>query len=212
MPEMDGLEATRRVRALGGAWSSIPIVALTANVFADDVKACRDAGMTEFVSKPMRKKVLIEKLALLLAGHPALAQMPPGAALPVTPAAEVAIGDVAPVLDITTLNCLRDEIASDGVRAAFDVFVGESRACLALLRKLARLDDRAAIREEAHQLNGAAATFGLCQLAELARTLEVSAAQPGADEFTALLDRLDAAFARARDEAEAAVAEMMPAG
>jgi CheY-like chemotaxis protein len=70
MPEMDGLEATRAIRALGGPWARIPIVALTANAFADDVKACRDAGMDEFVSKPVRKKVLIAMLAQMLAWHP----------------------------------------------------------------------------------------------------------------------------------------------
>ena len=63
MPEMDGLEAARAIRALGGDWARIPMIALTANAFADDVKACRDAGMDEFIAKPMRKKVLIEKLA-----------------------------------------------------------------------------------------------------------------------------------------------------
>ena len=66
MPEMDGLEAARAIRAIGGEWARIPMIALTANAFADDVKACRDAGMDEFISKPMRKKVLVEKLALLL--------------------------------------------------------------------------------------------------------------------------------------------------
>jgi CheY-like chemotaxis protein len=44
MPEMDGLAATRAIRALGGAWSTIPIIALTANAFAEDVKSCRDAS------------------------------------------------------------------------------------------------------------------------------------------------------------------------
>ena len=97
MPEMDGLEAARAIRALGGAWRRIPIVALTANAFADDVKACRDAGMDEFIAKPMRKRVLVEKLALLLADHPLLAWARPAsgnaARLPVTPPAQVAFAD-----------------------------------------------------------------------------------------------------------------------
>jgi signal transduction histidine kinase/ActR/RegA family two-component response regulator len=66
MPEMDGLTATRAIRALGGPWSSIPIIALTANAFAEDVKACRDSGMDEFIAKPIRKKILLEKLAQVL--------------------------------------------------------------------------------------------------------------------------------------------------
>jgi PAS domain S-box-containing protein len=67
MPEMDGLAATRAIRALGGPWATIPIIALTANAFADDVKACRDAGMDEFIAKPLRKKVLVEKLSMVMA-------------------------------------------------------------------------------------------------------------------------------------------------
>ena len=63
MPEMDGLEATRAIRAHGGALATMPIIALTANAFADDVKACRDAGMNDFVAKPIRKRLLVEKLA-----------------------------------------------------------------------------------------------------------------------------------------------------
>ena len=74
MPEMDGLEATRAIRALGGAWSGIPIVALTANAFPEDVKECRDAGMNDFISKPIRKKVLLERMAAMLADHPVLAR------------------------------------------------------------------------------------------------------------------------------------------
>ena len=46
MPEMDGLAATRAIRALGGAWAAIPIIALTANAFAEDVKACREPAWT----------------------------------------------------------------------------------------------------------------------------------------------------------------------
>ncbi|RAI43053.1 ATP-binding protein [Rhodoplanes roseus] len=79
MPEMDGLDATRAIRALGGAWSRVPIVALTANAFADDVVACREAGMSDFIAKPLRKSVLLERLAPVMAGL--------GHAAPCTPAA-----------------------------------------------------------------------------------------------------------------------------
>jgi signal transduction histidine kinase/CheY-like chemotaxis protein/HPt (histidine-containing phosphotransfer) domain-containing protein len=52
MPIMDGLTATRAIRALGGRAATIPIVALTANAFATEMQACRDAGMDDHIAKP----------------------------------------------------------------------------------------------------------------------------------------------------------------
>jgi CheY-like chemotaxis protein len=54
MPEMDGLEATRCIRALDvPEAASIPIVAMSANVFSQDVKKCLDSGMNDHVGKPI---------------------------------------------------------------------------------------------------------------------------------------------------------------
>ena len=67
MPEMDGLEATRSIRSGNGPCRGIPIVALTANAFDEDVAACMAAGMTDFVAKPVNKQRLQEVLAQALA-------------------------------------------------------------------------------------------------------------------------------------------------
>ena len=64
MPVMDGLEATRRIRAIKDeALSKIPIVAMTANAFATDVQACIDAGMNAHIPKPFRKEELITRIS-----------------------------------------------------------------------------------------------------------------------------------------------------
>jgi CheY-like chemotaxis protein len=68
MPEMDGYEATRRIRALAAPEaSSIPIVAMTANVFREDVEKCLECGMNAHVGKPIDLGEVLDKLAQYLA-------------------------------------------------------------------------------------------------------------------------------------------------
>jgi CheY-like chemotaxis protein len=58
MPELDGYETTRRIRAAGGRGTSIPIFATTASSMVGDRERCMSAGMTDYVSKPLNAKDL----------------------------------------------------------------------------------------------------------------------------------------------------------
>jgi two-component system, sensor histidine kinase and response regulator len=69
MPHMDGLEATRRMR-VDPVLARIPVVAMTANAWNEDRRACLDVGMDDFVSKPVQPALLYDKLARLLARRP----------------------------------------------------------------------------------------------------------------------------------------------
>ncbi|MCD8349620.1 MAG: ATP-binding protein [Planctomycetaceae bacterium] len=62
MPEMDGVETTRRIRALGGLLSGVPIIAFTANSSAGVEAILLEAGMNDFLQKPIRKEALIRVL------------------------------------------------------------------------------------------------------------------------------------------------------
>lgn len=65
MPEMDGFEATRRIRS-SACGVDLPIIAMTANAFVEDREACLCAGMNDYLSKPVRLADLAEKLEIWL--------------------------------------------------------------------------------------------------------------------------------------------------
>jgi CheY-like chemotaxis protein len=69
MPELDGLDATREIRAReAGSARKTPIIAMTANAMAGDREMCLSAGMDGYVTKPVRKDVLFAEMARILKG------------------------------------------------------------------------------------------------------------------------------------------------
>jgi two-component system, sensor histidine kinase and response regulator len=68
MPEMDGFEATRIIRNSEGSQRKVPIIALTANALVGERERCLDAGMDDYLSKPISQKALGQKLAALVSG------------------------------------------------------------------------------------------------------------------------------------------------
>ncbi|MBU2116374.1 MAG: response regulator, partial [Alphaproteobacteria bacterium] len=68
MPELDGRETTRRLRASGGINAAVPVIAVTADTSPDDVAACLAAGMSYFVPKPITPPALLGAVQHVLAG------------------------------------------------------------------------------------------------------------------------------------------------
>ncbi len=68
MPEMDGYEATQRIRAIEAERNAraVPIIAMTANVFKEDIEKCLEAGMSDHVGKPLNFDEVLEKLKIYL--------------------------------------------------------------------------------------------------------------------------------------------------
>jgi signal transduction histidine kinase/ActR/RegA family two-component response regulator len=67
MPVMDGYTAAREIRKLDGPASALPIIAMTAHAMTGDREKCMEAGMNEYISKPVKKEVIAEVLARVLA-------------------------------------------------------------------------------------------------------------------------------------------------
>jgi CheY-like chemotaxis protein/HPt (histidine-containing phosphotransfer) domain-containing protein len=203
MPEVDGLTATRHIRQMGGAFARLPICAVTANAFGDDIRACREAGMNDFISKPVRKTLLVDRLAqvaeAMLAGEPSDGPSPnlvPGDGL-------AAMRQDAPLIDRAVAAELLEAIGEEGLDETLQVFLAETQTRLRLLAHLRRAEDSERIETEAHTLKGAAATFGFSQLSRAAADLEHRAEIISAEDYQATLGRIEAMFAALRSELDA---------
>jgi signal transduction histidine kinase/CheY-like chemotaxis protein/HPt (histidine-containing phosphotransfer) domain-containing protein len=200
MPEMDGFQATRSIRARRERSSTVPIIAFTANAFPDDIKACRDAGMDDFVVKPARKKALVEAVLRVLPRHaPAVERLPEGAAPPLADATDASASSEA-AFDPRAFKDLAKEIGEDAASEIRSVFISETDTRLATFRQLAIEQDRKRIGREAHSLKSAAGTFGYRRLSLLAMRLEKNAARLTEGGYRELLDALDLAYAQARTQ------------
>ncbi len=181
MPEMDGLAATRLIRQRGGTLAHVPIVALTANAFPEDVKACFDAGMNQFVTKPVSKDAL--STAVLRALSPPVP--------PIATALDSGTSAAALPFDAKALRALGEDIGHEGVAEMLEVFQQETRA--RLQRMMAQGAPPATLMREAHTLKGAAGTVCAPLLRQRAEAIEARL-RAGAPVAPADLFGLTAAF------------------
>jgi len=193
MPDMDGLTATAAIRAEGGGCHAVPIIAFTANAFADDREACLRAGMTDFVAKPVRKQRLVRALRRALAFDdfdetviPTLAMAPPIAA-----SERPASGGR---FDQSKFELLCREISPNSAAEIYHIFARAARAKLDMFVDNGVAMARAEVENDAHMLKSSAGTFGFNELADIAAELERDACNISEPELREFGHRLLIAF------------------
>ena len=178
MPNLDGLEATRRIRMELEPERQPRIVAMTANAFTEDRDACIAAGMDDFLTKPVAR----DDMARILAGTPVERARGLGEL------AEVAVADV-PVVDAARLDA-----ATGGDRGLAELLIElheeEGTALLAQLRIAVENGDLEALRGAAHTLKSASASIGAMRLARLSEELEQEARAGHVADATGRVDAL----------------------
>ena len=187
MPDMDGLEATRRIRALGGARGAVPVVALTAQVFTEQVAACRAAGMDTHVGKPFTLENLLGAMTRVIeerqAGLPV--PMPDRLDMKALPA------PVLPVLDLVTLERTAALLNGSSMRHFLETLTRRAedvRHSLAARGRSAGMDE--SLAEAAHKIASSAGMFGFDRLAHVAKQFE-DAVKAHSPETGALAEDLD---------------------
>ncbi|MBF0392043.1 MAG: response regulator [Alphaproteobacteria bacterium] len=173
MPVMDGLDATRAIRALPGAAGRVPIVAMTANAFQGDDERCRAAGMNDYVSKPVSPDRLFAVLARQVAGERS-----------VEPAPEA--------VDQTTLDTLIEEMGEGDVAELLAMYRADaSERCRHILALKGRGQPRA-VAGQAHDLKSTSGNFGFRAMFELAEAIERAAREGRSDDADGLIEALPA--------------------
>jgi PAS domain S-box-containing protein len=169
MPRMNGLDATRRIRAMSSAKASIPVIGVTAAVNKQEIEACLKAGMNDVVSKPVDPNDLQAALTAFAGIAPIGSGRAPADAVEYETQYE---GD-QPVIDRARLDSLRSDLG-DVVAASLAIeFRGVGEKLFVDLKRAALDGDEESFQRAAHTLKSSASTVGLARLAKAGRDLEL---------------------------------------
>ncbi|WP_428264078.1 PAS domain-containing protein [Haliangium sp.] len=203
MPELDGLETSRRIRAeeerRGGARTCI--VALTANALAEDEARCLEAGMDAYLPKPVHRDALSAILANLGADEPT----PPLATPSPPPAPQARAASPPRRFD---LDALLDRLGGDHEIAGFilEEFARQAEIQRDAIAAAVAAGDMGTLTQTAHRAKGSLLTLEATETAILAEALERAAAYGEHDSIAGLWARFEASWTEVVEEVRAELA------
>lgn len=179
MPELDGVSATQELRKLG---FKRPIVAMTANAMPADISACIDAGMDDFLTKPVRANVLVSLIDRWLSigaqSDNAHEQN------------EAMTSDTeGPLYDPDTIERLKQDVGADSIQQILELFVEEMEQAR---KQLSEPDpSREQWRDIAHKIKSSAGFYGARKLYHSAHALELNCKDGDAQDLDARVQHFD---------------------
>ena len=196
MPGMDGLEASRRIRALEKQTGRAPvrIIAMTANAMAGDREKCLAAGMDEYLTKPVRPDALQKMLEASRRDPAPGLPAPVPAAAALLPNAPVVLQG-GPKIDMHRLMEFAGG-SEESLVEIIDLYLNQTKGQIEQMRAELARQNKGELARLAHTCAGASAICGIESLVPLIRDLEARCKNGGAAEAPSVLDKIVAEFDR----------------
>jgi CheY-like chemotaxis protein len=175
MPDLDGLEATRQIRAVEAPSRHVPILAITAGTVPGVRQACLQAGMDDFIAKPFSLSTLRRKASHWLStASPAPVSVERPTVAPVhKPASPAPTSTVPNSVDLTRLQELAEEAGSPRIVEELSlIFVEDMERRLESLREAAAERGERKLLSVIHSVKGACGNFGALRMAALSEKIE----------------------------------------
>jgi signal transduction histidine kinase/DNA-binding response OmpR family regulator/HPt (histidine-containing phosphotransfer) domain-containing protein len=195
MPELDGVRATRQIRALPEPKGSVPIIAMTAHAMAGAREEYLSAGMTDYISKPVQSSLLLSKLESVAAGgsEPVPLSDAPEAATTQTGTADDEKNGTLPVLDLEKLAELETLITPAKLENLISLYLIDIDLNFARIGKYQADDDFDGVSRQAHMIVGTAGNMGAMRTSAAGRRLEETCQSADSEDINRLIGELDEA-------------------
>lgn len=161
MPEMDGMEATRRIRQMEGAVKNIPIIALTAHAMKGDREKFLEAGMNDYLQKPIQKEAVLKAIHKWSGEGDTLEIDEPSSSR-----------SSEEFLDESYLIKLGEDTDPEMVPELIEIFLKDASERIQRVQQAILDKDMSVIELETHTLGSSAASYGLMPFHKLARRTE----------------------------------------
>ena len=197
MPELDGVQATREIRALSEPKRRVPIIAVTAHAMVGAREQYLAAGMNGYISKPFQPALLLSTMVEVLAmtARPSMISVPEEAA----DQADMRIDDL-PVLDLEQLTLFGSVFSLPKMKTLASLYMLDAEARLVLIGEYRAKNDFDGVSRQAHMIVSTAGNLGAKQTSALAHSLEISCVNREDERSDQLIGALRASCERSSGE------------
>ncbi|MFC1233477.1 ATP-binding protein [Vibrio sp. F74] len=192
MPEMDGLEACKRIRNIDHkTMATLPIIAFTAHALSGDKEKFIRAGMTDYLSKPVNLSSLINTLNRYVAQESDIEIQSKSAIIKVIPTTTNNTAHSKPIINESTLRQMVKDTSAEVMPMLIDHYIDEAQINVRKMLIALEESDYAALKFEAHTLTSSSLALGNTSLAELAKKIESLCIDNELTKVKAITENLD---------------------